>query len=71
MRLCTTSGVLPPLLNSQQVAAEPSRTNQSVQVRQVNVEGDIDLNLVVVGNIYIIRARLGQLLYYIGIVKQL
>ena len=63
--------MLPPLLNSQQVAAEPSRTNQSVQVRQVDVEGDIDLNIVVVGNTYMIRARLGQLLYYIGIVKQL
>ena len=63
--------MLLPLLNSQQVAAEPSRTNQSVQVRQVDVEGDIDLNFVVVGNTYMIRARLGQLLYYIGIVKQL
>ena len=71
MRPCTTSGVLPPLSSSQQVAAEPSRTNQSVQVRQVDVEGDIDLNIVVVGNTYMIRARLGQLLYYIGIVKQL
>ena len=63
--------MLPPLSSSQQVAAEPSRTNQSVQVRQVDVEGDIDLNIVVVGNTYMIRARLGQLLYYIGIVKQL
>ena len=68
MRPCTTSGVLPPLSSSQQVAAEPSRTNQSVLVREVkdddDFKGDVGkdcINIVVVGNTYIFKVILGQL----------
>ena len=60
MRPCTTSGVLPPLSSSQQVAAEPSRTNQSVLVREVkdddDFKGDVGKDCInIVGNTYIIK----------------
>ena len=60
MRPSTTSDALPPLSSSQQVAEEHSRTNQSVQVREVKDEDDFKgdvgnnyTNIVVVGNTFI------------------
>ena len=51
MRPCKTSDALPPLSSSQQVAEEHSRTNQSVQVREVKDADDFKGD---VGNNYII-----------------
>ena len=66
MRPCKTSDALPPLSSSQQVAEEHSRTNQSVQVRGVkdadDFKGDVGNKYIIVGNTFIFKVCLGNLL---------